>query len=111
MQLFHYLADWLRPSETRSTEINVHDSLASSFVSVSHAADQEKPEVLNIVTDLLRLSAELSVKTDLRPCGNVNNLFGELVRLCTRTVSERVVTEVRGYLLPYMETKLILSRS
>lgn len=98
--MFHYLTDWLRPSQTRSTETNVRDSLASSFVSVSRPADQEEPEVQNIVTDLLRLSAELSGRTDLRPCENVNNLFGELVSLCTRTVSERVVTEVRGYLLP-----------
>jgi nicotianamine synthase len=99
MHMFHYLTDWLRPSETRSTETNVQDSLASSFVSVSRPSDQEEPEVQNIVTDLLRLSTELFGRTDLRPCDN-NNLFGDLVRLCTRTVSERVVTEVRGYPLP-----------
>jgi nicotianamine synthase len=69
-------------------------------VSVSRPSDQEAPEVQNIVTDLLRLSAELSGRIDLRPCENFNNLFGDLVRLCTRTVSERVVTEVRGYPLP-----------
>ena len=100
MHIFHYLKGWLRSSQTRSTETSVHYSLASSFVSVSHPADQEEPEVQNIVTDLLRLSAELSGKTDLRPCEDINSLFGELVRLCTRTVSERVFTEVRRYLLP-----------
>jgi hypothetical protein len=111
MHIFHYLKDWLRPSEASSTEGSVHDSLASSFVSVSHPADQEELEVQNIITDLLRLSSQLSGRTDLRPCEDVNNLFVELVRLCTRTVSERVVTEVRGYLLPTMVKKLTENRS
>ncbi|PMD16938.1 nicotianamine synthase 3 [Hyaloscypha hepaticicola] len=94
MHIFHYLKDWLWPSEEPCTETNAPESLASSFVSVSHPEDQEEPEVQSIVTDLLRLSTELSGKTDLRPCDNINNLFGELVGLCTWTVSERVVTEV-----------------
>lgn len=111
MHIFRYLKDWLRPSETSPTEASVHDSPASSFVSVSHPTDQEEPEVQSIVTDLIRLSAEFSGRTDLRPCEDVNNLFVELVRLCTRTVSERVVTEVRGRLLPQMVKKLTGNRS
>jgi nicotianamine synthase len=100
MQILNYLKDWLQPNQTHSTETNVHESLASSFASVSRPADQGEPGVQNIVTDLLRLSTELFGRTDLRPCDNVNNLFGDLVRLCARTVSERVVTEVRAYPLP-----------
>jgi hypothetical protein len=97
MHIFQYLKDWLRSSETSSNNDAI-ESPASSFVSLSHPPEQDDWEVETLVTNLLRLHAQLSSKSDLRPCESINELFGQLVGLCTRVVSESVANKVSNCL-------------
>lgn len=42
------------------------------------------------IQQILSLYQKLSGKTDLRPCTAINAIFGELVGLCTKTLSQEV---------------------
>jgi Nicotianamine synthase protein len=71
------------------------NSEASSFASLPHSEDQDDSEANQLVTHIIGLHTKLSSLPDLTPCEKVNTLFEELVGLCTQTVSESVVLEVR----------------
>jgi nicotianamine synthase len=84
-----YLPSWLSWSERCDNTA----SGAISSVSVSHTTSQEKPEVRQLIANILRNHTELSSLSDLRPCEEVNTLFGELVGLCTKSVCEHDANE------------------
>jgi hypothetical protein len=60
---------------------------------VKMGAEQDA-EVTRFVDRLIELHRVLSRLDDLRPCQSVNELFGELVGLCTQTLSTSTTNEV-----------------
>lgn len=53
-------------------------------------------EVEALIAQVLDLHQELDAhRHDLTPCDNINNLFGKLVGICTRTIGEAVTDQVR----------------
>jgi len=50
------------------------------------------------VHQILSLYNRISREKDLRPCAAINTLFGELVGLCTQTLSQEV-TRTASYFL------------
>ncbi len=63
-------------------------------MNLTNAQEQADAEVEPLVTDIVRLHKELSLKTDLWPCEEIDKLFGELVASCTRTLSESLTNRV-----------------
>jgi hypothetical protein len=96
MHIIQYLTEWLRP---RHNNDEVNESLASSFVCLSNTWEVEDTKSDALIANLIRIHTELSLRTDLRPCEDINRLFEELVELCTQTVSERVADKVRKHFL------------
>ncbi len=66
------------------------------------ASPPETPEVQQIVSDIVRLHAQLSSLSNLRPCDKTNALFRELVVQCTQAVGETIASKV-GELSPGFE--------
>jgi hypothetical protein len=52
-------------------------------------------EAESIIRSITRIHAILVLEPDLRPCPHVNNLFEELVCLCTQNLSHTNVSRVR----------------
>lgn len=63
---------------------------ATGLMYESAAADEADVHVDKI----MRLYIQLSALPDLRPCGIVNQLFGELVQICTTTFPETFIQKV-----------------
>ncbi len=55
----------------------------------------ELGEADELVAQVLELHQELDARRhDLEPCDAINTLFGKLVGICTRTISEAVTNQV-----------------
>jgi len=81
--MLNSLKTWLRWSDSSNSSVTLIDS-----------QQEAGPEVESLVTEITRLHKNLSSRTDLKPCTEVNTLFGELIELCTQTLSEYVTSQV-----------------
>jgi hypothetical protein len=88
--MHRYLPSWLR----WGVSSNDTASTTSSWESVSPLSGEEAPEAQQIVSDIVRLHAQLSSLPDLGPCDITNALFGELVAQCTQAVGETIASKV-----------------
>lgn len=63
------------------------------------ASQQETPKETSkeaelYVQNILRIYGELSTRSELKPCPDLNKLFGELVGYCTTTLNEATTKAV-----------------
>jgi nicotianamine synthase len=77
---------------------NLISDVDSRSASVTLADELISQEADSNIQQILSLYNRLSQKTDLKPCAAINTIFGELVGLCTQTLSQEV-TRAASYFL------------